>query len=238
MNYFQLATVSVVQRGRVVASSQPVVPNSWEISCNLCHNKPGVSVATQILQAHDRIHQTRLVNQKPVLCAKCHADPALGLAGSPGVSTLSSAMHHSHAARMSRIKLKNECYACHPGIKTQCLRDVHFQRGMTCTSCHTSMLAVGNPARRPWVDEPRCGGCHQRAGFAFEQPNTLYRDSRGHHGVRCSACHGSPHAITPTVVPADNVQAIALQGHAGTINDCRVCHRNPPDEPFPHRLGD
>jgi hypothetical protein len=99
------------------------------------------------------------------------------------------------------------------------------------------MRAVASLSRRPWVDGPRCGSCHTRAGFRFEQPGTLYRDSKGHHGVHCEACHGSPHAITPTVTPADNVQAIALQGHAGTIDKCTVCHRTQPDEAFDHRFS-
>ena len=54
----------------------------------------------------------------------------------------------------------------------------------------------------------------------------------------CASCHGSPHAITPTVTPADNVRAILLRGHAGTINDCRVCHKTPPDDAFNHTLGE
>ena len=40
----------------------------------------------------------------------------------------------------------------------------------------------------------------------------------------CSACHGSPHAIYPTVQPRDNDQIIALQGFAGKIKNCSVCH--------------
>lgn len=236
-NPYQLAAVSVTKNGSVVATTRPVVPVSWEMSCNLCHTTPGISVATDILRAHDRLHGTTLERQKPVLCARCHADPALNMSGKPGVSTLSHAMHSTHAPYMSRLHVQNACYACHPGFKTQCLRDVHYSKGMTCTSCHGSMAAVGNPNRRPWIDEPRCGNCHKRAGFEFEQPNTLYRDSKGHHGVMCEACHGSPHAITPTVTAADNIQAISLQGHAGTINDCRVCHRSQPDDSFPHRLS-
>jgi hypothetical protein len=140
---------------------------------------------------------------------------------------------------MAAISLAVDCYACHPGVQTQCLRDVHFSKGMTCNSCHTSMAAVGNPARRPWVDEPRCGsaGCHAVAGHDYEQANTLYRNSKGHSNVHCEACHGSPHAITPTVVAADNVQAETLQGHAGTIDTCTVCHTQQPDDSFFHRVG-
>jgi hypothetical protein len=204
----------------------------------LCHNTPGISTATDILRAHDTLHGTTLESQKPVMCARCHADVALGQAGDPNLPSLSRAMHGSHASRMSAVSLAVDCYACHPGVRTQCLRDVHFAGGMTCNNCHTSMTAVAAATRRPWVDEPRCDSCHQRAGFQFEQPGTRYRDSVGHSNVHCEACHGSPHAITPTVTAADNVQAQNLQGHTGVINVCTVCHTQTPGDAFFHSVGE
>lgn len=235
---FPLATIEVLRSGKVVARTQAVVPVSWEINCQLCHNTPGVSVATDILQKHDQLHGTDLVNQKPVLCAGCHADPVLGAPGKEGVSTLSSAMHGAHATRMDKIDLPEKCYACHPGVRTQCQRDIHFAKNILCTDCHGSMADVGDPKRKPWSDEPRCGNCHQRQGFEFEQPNTLYRHSLGHSSVHCVACHNSPHAITPTVTDVDNLQAERLQGHTGVINTCSVCHSQTPDGPFFHRQND
>ncbi|MBK7403496.1 MAG: hypothetical protein IPJ41_02395 [Phycisphaerales bacterium] len=147
-------------------------------------------------------------------------------------------MHGAHASRMDQVDLENSCYACHPGVRTQCQRDVHYARGIGCTDCHGGMADVGDQGRTPWVDEPRCSTCHSRQGFQFEQANTLYRDSKGHSGVHCYACHGSPHAITPTVTEPDNLQAINLQGHAGVIDTCAVCHTSPPDEPFFHKVND
>ena len=239
-NPFQLATIKVTQSGKQVATTQAVVPVSWEISCNLCHNTPGISVATDILRKHDKKFATNLEGQKPVLCGSCHAQAPLGLAGKPGVDSLSRAMHNSHSSRMAAVQgqLTNSCYACHPGVKTQCFRDIHAAKGMTCTSCHTSMVAVADPNRRPWVDEPKCGDCHKRTGFQFEEPGKLFRDSRGHRGVKCESCHGAPHAITPTLDAPDNVQAIALQGTAGTIKKCTVCHSKTPSDPFKHQLRD
>ncbi|HPO17022.1 MAG TPA: hypothetical protein PLI09_26530 [Candidatus Hydrogenedentes bacterium] len=234
-NAYPLSRILVKKNDVNVAFTQAVVPVSWEISCNLCHNTPGISVATDILRRHDSMHGTDLENSKPVFCGGCHAQAPLGTTGSP---SLSSAMHSAHAPRMGMIDIDVSCYACHPGIRTRCQRDIHFSNGIQCTDCHGDMTDVGNPARRPWVDEPRCGSCHTRAGFEFEQPGTLFRDSKGHHGVHCSACHGSPHAITPTVTPNDNVQAIAVQGHAGVINTCSVCHNETPEDPFDHRLSE
>lgn len=235
---YQLATITAYRQGVAVGQTRAVVPVSWEISCNLCHNPPGITTAADILRKHDQRHGTNLQAQKPVLCGSCHADPALGTTGTPGLASLSRAMHGAHAPRMEQAGLQNSCYACHPGIRAQCQRDVHLSKGMTCTTCHGSMEAVAAPTRRPWVDEPRCSDCHKRIGFEFEQANTLYKDSIGHQRVHCAACHGSPHAITPTATDADNLQSINWQGSAGRINQCTVCHRRAPNESFPHRRND
>lgn len=236
-NPYPLAKVTVTQNGTVVAETMAVTPVSWEISCDLCHNTAGISTATDILRKHDQLHGTSLESRKPVLCSECHADVALSQPGAAGLPSLSRAMHGSHAARISQVSLTVDCYACHPGQRTQCLRDVHYSAGMTCYDCHESMTAVASVNRRPWVDEPRCGDCHAVAGHQYEQSATLFRDSVGHGNVHCAACHGSPHAIGPTVVAADNVQPITLQGHAGVINTCQVCHTRTPDEGFFHRAG-
>jgi len=237
-NPYPLAVIEVRQGNTVMARTRTVVPVSTEISCNLCHNTPGVSMVTDMLTKHDLHHGTNLVNQKPVLCAECHADNALGLPGQPGVSNLSRAMHNKHAPLVGELGLPVNCYACHPGLRTQCQRDVHQAAGMDCITCHGDMDAVADPARNPWVDEPRCTTCHVRPGFQFEQPGTLYRNSIGHKGVQCAACHGSPHAITPTVTSVDNLQAIGLQGHPGTIDTCTVCHNPGPPGGFFHKVDD
>lgn len=238
---YPLATVSVEVGGQVVAVTQTVVPVSWEISCNICHTTPGITVATDILRKHDVLHGTQLESQKPVNCSSCHADPALGAPGQPGIPNMSSAMHASHAARMGpAANLVSECYACHPGVRTNCQRDVHTSRGLSCISCHGGMAEVGDPARTPWVTEPRCADCHQamRPSFEFEPPGVLFRDATGHGGVKCITCHGSPHTMGPATTDTDNLQATRLQGHAGVISTCTTCHSSTPSDPFPHRRDD
>lgn len=236
-NAYPLAEITVKQGSTVLARTRAVVPVSTEMSCNLCHvsSEPGVSVAGDILKDHDRLHGTNLFNQRPVSCAACHSDNALGAPGAPGVSSLSSAMHSAHASRVGSLSLNNSCYACHPGVRTNCQRDVHAGLGITCVSCHGDMAAVGNPSRRPWLDEPRCATCHSRPGFEFEQAGKLFKESVGHGGIQCVTCHSSPHAITPAVTALDNVQSNIQQGHAGMINNCTVCHTSPPGSFFHRR---
>ncbi|MEZ6096184.1 MAG: cytochrome c3 family protein [Pirellulaceae bacterium] len=275
INPFQLATVEVTdQNGNLLAETQAVVPVSWEISCNYCHDTPGISTATDILQKHDRRHGTKLMTQKPVLCASCHADPALGTTGVAGVSSFSHAMHGSHAARMTARQVvattrrfnarlfrfppevaaemrairaqvetaalqtitTNACYTCHPGTNTECQRDLHLTKGITCVNCHGGMTAVADESRTPWVSEPTCASCHDKLNpaFDYEEPGKLFKDSRGHGNIECATCHGSPHAMGPAVTDPDNVQAILHQGQAGPISKCTVCHTRQPEHDFFH----
>lgn len=274
-NPFQLSSVSVTdEKGRTLAETFAVVPVSWEISCNYCHDTPGISVATDILRKHDRMHNTTLENQKPVLCAGCHADPALGTTGVPGVSMFSHAMHRSHASRMTveevlvtsekfvdalegvdpeiagqlleergKVELAaiatiqtNACYTCHPGTNTECQRDLHLAKGITCVDCHGGMHAVGDVSRTPWVSEPTCAQCHQQLNpdFDYEEPGKLFKDSRGHGDIECATCHGSPHAMGPAATAEDDLQAILWQGKAGPISKCTVCHTKQPEHAFFH----
>ncbi len=250
LNPYPLSLIQVGSRGKTLATTHAVVPVSWEISCNLCHPNvaagtpvTGAQVEFDILRQHDRKHKTQLemsaANGNPVLCAACHADPALGTQGLTGVKTLSHAMHGSHATRVAALTAmgKNACYACHPGFETNCQRDIHFAKGIYCTHCHGQMSDVANSSRTPWVSEPTCGSCHKqrRREFEFEEPGKLFKDSRGHGNVHCSACHGSPHATGPAVTPQDNVQAFERQGFAGTISKCTVCHTSMPSERFEHK---
>jgi hypothetical protein len=249
-NPYSLVTVQVEQTstGNVLAKTQFVAPVSWEISCNICHTSATESVGMNILHAHDRLHNTQLATHTPVNCSSCHADPALGAPGQAGVSTMSSAMHTAHAPRMAAANLAVNCYACHPGVRTQCQRDVHSAHGMNCYDCHGQMADVGNPARHPWADEPRCATCHQarKPEFEFEPAGVLFKNATGHGGVKCVTCHSSPHAITPTTTGVDNLQAIRAQGHAGALGGplaangaptaaCSACHTTPPGNFEHHR---
>lgn len=219
------------------AFAPPVVPVSSEMSCSFCHGSEGGSIASSFLTSHDSLHGTNLMNQRPVLCAACHADVALGAPGVPGVSNLSSAMHLSHAPRVAELGLQNECYACHPGVRSQCQRDLHLQFGVTCTQCHGGMNSVGSPARQPWLDQPRCSNCHEEDQERhFEQPGKLFKDSIGHGGVRCVTCHGSPHAMARTNTERDNFQLLRLTGETNRLEKCTTCHLSEPAGDFFHRV--
>ncbi|GAB4528952.1 MAG: hypothetical protein Kow0063_05590 [Anaerolineae bacterium] len=232
---YQLAElVARDSAGNVLATTQTVAPVSTEMNCQVCHADNGPAnpnIATgvmkqNILSLHDQREHTDLMANRPVLCARCHGSNALGTPGAPGLPSLSLAMHGEHQS------VTDDCYLCHPGPQTKCLRGTMAQEGMTCQDCHGHMSDVADPTRQPWLDEPRCGTCHGPAHS--EEPGKLYRFSTGHGGVYCQACHGSQHAIYPTNQPNDNLQSIMLQGKPGTIKKCTVCHTTTPDGAGPH----
>ncbi len=247
---YQLAEVVVRNStsGEELARATVVAPVSTEMHCDYCHSDGGVEdiatgrVETNILTLHDQEnsseyppgHTVLLMNRRPVLCAECHASNALGAPGVSEVPNLSKAMHERHADKVSQDL--DGCYSCHPGPQTRCLRDVMSQqKGMDCIDCHGTMLKVSqNPS--PWLQEPRCDSvaCHG-SGYAQDQP--LYRMSKDHGGVYCEACHDSTHAVAPSREPNDAIKFVALQGHAGTLDKCTVCHATQPTEPGPHGIS-
>lgn len=172
---------------------------------------PAIRFRENILLLHDSLSGTGLVAQyqagNPILCASCHYSKALDLAGNNqptgpqvGHLYLSRAMHKHHGTAWPMMDGMGtymapipgvgvtQCYYCHPGNDTQCLRSVMAVKGMSCQNCHGELLAVGGftpdlgvgglvdpnaaPAtlvvnltttgqqRRPWVDMPKCQSCH------------------------------------------------------------------------------
>jgi hypothetical protein len=123
---------------------------------------------------------------------------------------------------------------------------------MGCQSCHGNMSKVGDPRRVGWLQEPNCQACHfdgKRTTSAVDasgnlvvpadsrfatSPNvpatgfSLFRFSKGHGGIQCEACHGATHAEYPSSHLNDNLQSVALQGYAGTVRECKVCHATVP----------
>jgi hypothetical protein len=253
---YQLATITVkdANTSAVLAQIQAVAPTSTEMHCDNCHTDDGDAttrypitptgkVDTNILALHDYLSQSQYPAghtgplmapaRRPVLCAECHSSNALGAPGVTGVSSLSNAMHNHHKDLPDITPDTAGCYNCHPGPTTRCLRDNMSQRyGMTCVNCHGSMANVAqNPA--PWLNEPRCDNCH---GEDVQQDQPLYRHSRGHGALYCEGCHDSTHAIATSREPNDAIKFVNLQGEAGTLHKCNVCHATQPTGTFSHQF--
>ena len=163
---YQVAEITVKSGQTVLITTQATVPTSDEINCAHCHGQNGVATANiggggpnpfaNILATHDFAAGTHLVDQTPVLCASCHASPALGTpAPTDPAMYLSAAIHSSHADRGAT------CYDCHPGGQTSCNRSLaHTADDGHCVTCHGDLAQVGGSAasgqRIPWVQEPAC----------------------------------------------------------------------------------
>lgn len=220
---FQVAEITVKDGdGATIAQTRATVPVSDDINCSKCHGDNG------FISSHNDANHTDLPTNEPFLCSECHASPALGgMTRIDGKPYLSEAIHKFHGNLAAGDR--PECYDCHPGATTKCNRSLrHTSENGNCTTCHGSLLNVGQSitdGRVPWVTEPRCSDCHN--GSLVPQVftgDTLYRDAKGHGGLSCAACHQSPHAMVPSREASDNYQALQYQGKAVTIGSCKVCH--------------
>jgi hypothetical protein len=240
-NPYQIALIKLKDKttSALLATTRVVIPVSDEMHCDKCHAAGGVAakgintgtVEGNILTLHDNTHGTKLMASRPVLCAGCHSDNALGTPGKPGIPSMSLAIHGKHAI----LATLPDCYDCHPGKNTKCVRSAISAMGPVnrqpgCNRCHGGLKQVANSiklGREPWLQEPGCSSakCHDQS---FSTGNNLYRNSTGHGGIYCSACHNSPHAWWPSLKAADNLQPINLQGEAGPIEICTVCHKTSP----------
>ncbi len=158
-------------------------------------------------------------------CYSCHPGPTtrclrgamgnlLTTAGTNAIECQSCHGNMTALASTARTGWFNEpnCQSCHTGLAS----------ATNTTLAYTSAFSSGTTLRTP-----------ADATFATT-PNTpatgqsLFRLSSGHGGLQCEACHGSTHAELPTNVVNDNVQSIAMQGHAGMLAECSACHATVP----------
>ncbi len=177
---------------------------------------------------------------KPVLCALCHSSEALQTKSFPGVLSLTAAIHSRHAGVLDpdlNITLNDSanraaCYRCHPGSTTRCLRGAmgsaiaaDGSMEMQCQSCHGNMVAVGNPNRVGWLQEPNCQACH--TGTATSNAGQIRYTSALDAGGNLRTNVNQTFATTPNTPPTSN-PALGLSmyrfsvGHGGL--QCSACH--------------
>ena len=177
-----------------------------------------------------------VADNKPVLCAACHASEALGAPSYGTIPQLTTSIHSFHAHVMdpvSNLTLdssanRSACYRCHPGSATKCLRGAmggamaaDGSMSMQCQSCHGNMSTVGSPARVGWFMEPNCASCH--TGTATSNNGqiryaSVFSDTNG--TVRT--------AVNQTFSTQPNIPAAGISlfrfsaGHGGL--QCEACH--------------
>ncbi len=244
--------------GALLATVKAETPVSTEMDCMNCHGTsvldPTLSPQASILYDHDTYNNgangthlyTDYQSGKVHLCGECHEDNALGTTNQNGATTdISTAMHSFHAGLMNTTttsaNTSPDCFNCHPGPKTQCLRGIMARAGKSCHDCHGDMTAMGNPNRQPWTagSLPKCATCHDPKYYT-ENSNTLYQNSllndspnNAMNGkLYCEACHNGTHAeLMTTATPsslnnADSNLPEYLQGDNYWIHACTICHPN------------
>jgi hypothetical protein len=214
-----------------------VISDAKPVLCASCHGSnalgtsgfPGVPSLTQALHtkhaaAEDPVTGTTLGSSiNRASCYQCHPGKqtkclrgAMGRAsdsfGQPAMSCQSCHGGMAEVGAPGRAGWFDEpnCQSCHTGTHTNNAGQLRFL---------SSFLADGS------VREP----ADARFATTPDAPApgvSLFRFSKGHGGLTCSACHGSPHAVYPTSERNDNIQSLKLQGHVGTISDCSSCHQN------------
>jgi len=269
-NPFGLMRISALDSGgQQVGHQDVVVPVATETDCQACHktgriaaqgsgwsNVADLEVQSKIniLRLHDQKEQTDLENSQPVLCAECHYSPALDLSGtgpSTSLPTFSKVIHSYHGRLQDAsgqpiftATLDGNCYQCHPGRITRCLRGAMATGGMDCFDCHGNLSSVGGDypllvggsidgtndgnARRPWKDLPRCQSCHTGDAVSYLDTGTgLVRDGAWPFRLRQTYVTGDLSA-SPVAVPdsrfAENNDTLYRysKGHGGVF--CEGCH--------------
>jgi hypothetical protein len=124
--------------------------------------------------------------------------------------------------------LEQNCYQCHPGKNTQCLRGAMFNGGMLCSDCHGSMEQVGADFTGPVAGDPSSEPVspHNPADFklvglgnfynsADPQPRVPWANEPG-----CGSCHtgdatdnlaGTTNTVVNSVDSGGNVDGIRLR---------------------------
>lgn len=269
-NPFGLMRISAFDTvGQQVGHLDVVVPVATETDCRACHKTGGIAAQgggwsnaadpevqskINILRLHDQEALTSLEVSQPVLCAQCHYSPALDLAGTgptTSLPTFSKAIHSFHGKLQDSqgqpvftADINGNCYQCHPGRTTQCLRGAMANGGMDCFDCHGDLASAGGDhpllaggsidgandgkARRPWQDLPRCQSCHTGDAVSYLSSGTgLIHDAtspfRLVQAYRTGDLSASPLAA-PASRFAENSQSLFRfsKGHGGIF--CEGCH--------------
>lgn len=216
-----------------------VVQGHSSILCARCHASealpgsglPGIAPLTRAVHAlhanvtDPRNGMTLNMENNRTACYACHPGSVTrclrGAMGKAVAADGSMAMQcQSCHGNMSLVGATNRtgwleepnCQACHTGTTLSNDGQIRY---LTVFASNTVMRIPTNKVFATNPDTPAPGV-------------SLYRFSRGHGGLACSACHGSTHAEYPTAFRNDNLQSISIQGHEGMLAECTACHQTSP----------
>lgn len=210
------------------------------ILCAKCHasealgtaGAPGTSPLTRAMHSK----HASVINPENGLALDHIANRAACYTCHPGSTTrcLRGAMG---AAVASDGTASMQCQSCH-GTMSQvgAANRIGWLDEPQCGNCHTGTATQNNGLIRYLTVFDTNGQRRQPVNATYSTnadtpaPGiSLYRFSKGHGGLQCSACHGSTHAEFPASHRNDNIQSVQLQGHVGVLTDCTACHATTPN---------
>lgn len=217
--------------------------------CQECHADPALGMEGQpdilnLSTAMHGWHAHTMTAEGSTACASCHPS------------------HENGPTRCQRGIHKDvglDCTDCHGTLDDHAaglLRGENDKVAADRLLAGLQIQGVGSikevNGRRPWRDQPDCLSCHvnyekpKKGVSAFNKwdasDSHLYRNRIDGSGLRCEACHGSPHALypsdNPTMTHLDNLQPRKYQESPypiGSNYECATCHGTEMEAPIHHR---
>lgn len=216
--------------------------------CQDCHadpalNKSGEAGRLSLSSAMHGWHANYIHDRTGTACGYCHP------VSSTGATRCSRGIH---------ANLLLSCVNCHGTMSDHAISLLKGESNAVAAARLMKGLkpVVANSiaeinGRRPWVNEPDCLSCHIDFGkptnnlSAFnkwtDNVDNLYRRRTDMVGIRCIACHGSPHAEYPAINPyskiRDVLQPLQYSGQPypiGSEMSCEICHVEKMEFPIHH----
>ncbi len=225
-------------------------------SCSECHASKGdasgraPSGTLNLSAAMHGLHANYLTGRKGEACLLCHPDAPDGF---------------TRGARDIHHKIGLDCTNCHGQLEDHAIgllvNELNAgKKGAEILMKHLTPKMTDDinkiSARKPWLNQPDCLSCHRE----FQPPDSdqvelnqwsagrahLFQQRTDEVGLRCPACHGSPHGLYPADnifgLNRDNVQSVQYQGQPyplGADRNCKVCHTMdmPAEIHHPNMLG-
>ena len=236
----QIYANALAANGYPAQGLYPSVLNGLPVLCAHCHasealgtaGEAGVPPLTRAMHAkHATVtNPTNGLQLDDVLsrnsCYLCH----------PGSTTRCLRGAMGSAVNASDGSLVMQCQSCHGHMsEVGAATRTGWLNEPNCQACHSGD-ALANEGQIRFTSVFSSPGtmrvpANQRFATNADTPATgfsLFRFSKGHGNLACSACHGSTHAEYPSPNRDDNLYSWLKQGHRGKLADCTVCHPTMP----------
>ncbi len=220
-----------IARAQTGVPTQPTQASSQTPVCIACHTEFGKE--WQSGPHGQAVSDPKFVEQwtsqgQPGACLVCHVtnyDPATGTWQEDGVAceACHGPMVAGHPKEPMPVNVSAElCARCHSDTRfdwQDWQGSTHFQRGMSCTTCHdphSASLKVVTPrdGTAQYTDASElCVTCHQDVSMDF--PYSVHQKQ----GVTCINCH-----VTHTETSTADVHALPDHSFKANLDSCNACH--------------